>query len=78
MSQLPKVPLNILTPIIAKIKMNKLQTMVTLVIDGKELKRALTMSFIPLFLLIILRGLKALNALRAFTDLRLSETLLAD
>lgn len=51
-----------------KIKMKRRQTIVTLVIDGSEANRALTISFMPLFLEIILRGLKALKALSAFTD----------
>ena len=48
--------------------MKRLQTIVTLVIDGSEDSRALTISFIPLFLEIIRSGLRALRALRAFTD----------
>ena len=44
--------------------------MSTLVIDGSEVSKAVTTSFIPLFLEIIRKGRRALNALRAFSDLR--------
>jgi hypothetical protein len=73
-SQNPSLPLKELTPIIAKIRIKRLQTIVTLVIDGSEESKALTISFIPLFLEIIRRGRRALKALRAFTDWRLDET----
>ena len=61
-------PLNESTPMMEKIRRNKQQTIVTLLIEGIEDKRAFTISFIPLFLEIILRGLRALSALRALTD----------
>lgn len=54
--------------------MKRLHTIVTLVIDGSEESSAFTMSFIPLFLEIMRRGLRALNALRALTDWRLDDT----
>lgn len=68
MLQLPNVPLNEFTPMIAKIRMKRTQTIVTLVMEGNEDSKALTISFIPWFLEIILKGLNALKALKAFTD----------
>jgi len=59
------------TPTIAKIRMKRMQTIVTFIIEGREAKRAFTISFIPWFLEIILSGLKALRALNAFTDFKL-------
>ena len=59
---------------IAKIRMKRTQTIVTLVMEGNEDSKALTISFIPWFLEIILKGLNALKALKAFTDWRLDET----
>lgn len=53
---------------IAKIRMKRTQTIVTLVMEGNEDSKALTISFIPWFLEIILKGLNALKALKAFTD----------
>ena len=41
------MPAKKLTPIMAKMRINNEQTIVTLVMDGKEERRALTMSFIP-------------------------------
>lgn len=52
----------------AKIKRNKQQTIVTLVIDGSEDNRAVTISFIPGLRDIILSGLRARKALKAFKD----------
>ena len=49
--------------------MNNKQTMSTLDMEGIEAKRAFTTNFIPSFLEIILSGLNALKALRAFKDL---------
>jgi hypothetical protein len=66
-----KVPLKKLTPRIAKIKIKRPQTIVTFVIEGKEDNKAFTISFMPLFLEIILNGLSALRALNAFKDCKL-------
>ena len=41
-----------------------------MVIDGSEVNKAVTTSFMPLFLEIIRKGRRALKALRAFSDLR--------
>jgi hypothetical protein len=60
-----------LTPIMAKINTKRVQTIVTLVIEGKEASRAFTISFIPWFLEIILSGLRALRALKALSDYKL-------
>lgn len=51
---------------IAKIKMKSKLTSMTLAIDGNDAKRAFTMSRMPSFLDIILRGLNALKARSAF------------
>jgi hypothetical protein len=59
-----------LIPVIAKIIKKSEQTSITFVIDGIELSRAFTTSLRPSFLLIILRGLKALIALKALNALR--------
>jgi hypothetical protein len=59
------VPLKKFTPPIEKIRMNREHTSKTLVIEGRDAKRALTTNFMPSFLEIILRGLSALNALSA-------------
>jgi len=58
------------TPITPKMSMNRVQTSSTLVIDGIDARRAFTTNLIPSSLAIILNGLKALNALRAFKDYR--------
>ena len=47
--------------------------MITFVIDGSELSKAVTISFMPWFLEIILKGRSALKALNAFNDLSDSE-----
>ncbi len=60
-----------MTPIIAKIKTTREHTSITLVIDGIDANKALTTSFIPSFYEITLNGLralKALNALRPYSD----------
>lgn len=59
----------------AKIKRKRPQTIATFDIEGIDDRRALTISFIPLFLEIILSGRRALNALKAFTDWRLEPML---
>ena len=56
-------------PVIAKIIKNRVQTNITLVIDGIEFNNEFTTSFNPSFRLIILRGLNALNTLRALSAL---------
>jgi 5S rRNA maturation endonuclease (ribonuclease M5) len=56
---------------IAKINRKRQHTIVTFVIEGKEDKSAVTISFIPGFLEIILSGLRALSALKALRDYRL-------
>jgi len=55
---------------IAKISRNKLQTTATFAIFGIDARSAFTISFIPGFLEIILNGLRALKALKAFKDCR--------
>jgi hypothetical protein len=53
-----------------KIRMKSEQTSSTLVIEGSDARRALVTSRMPSFLEIILRGLSALNDLRAFRAYR--------
>lgn len=57
-----------LIPIIENIIIKRPQTNKTLVIEGIEESRALTTNLIPSFLEIILNGLNALKALKAFND----------
>ena len=52
-----------------------MQTIVTLVMDGRDAMRALTISFISLFREIIRSGLNALRTLNAFNACKLSVTL---
>ena len=59
---------------IAKIRRNRLLTIITFYIAERVAKRALIISFKFSNLLITLRGLKALNALRAFKAARLDPT----
>ena len=53
---------------IANIRRKRQQTIVTFVIDGKEESNAVTINFIPGFLEIIFKGLRARKALSAFKD----------
>ena len=57
-------------PKIANIIMNSPDINITFTKAPSELNNAFTTNFSPSFLLITLRGLKALNALNAFKDLR--------
>jgi hypothetical protein len=66
---------------IPKIRIKREQTSSTFVIDGSEARRAFVTSLIPSFLEIILSGLRALKALRAFNackDCRLTPLILVN
>lgn len=64
------MPLKKLTPNIAKTIMKTRDINITLSRAFKELKIAFTTSFNPSFLLITLKGLNALKALKAFNDFK--------
>lgn len=52
---------------IAKIRIKRRLTSMTFAMDGSEARRAFTIRRMPSFREIILRGLRALKALRAFS-----------
>ena len=54
---------------IAYISNNRTDTVITFVIEGSELRRAVTTNLMPLFREITLKGLSARKALNAFSDL---------
>jgi len=60
---------------IAKMRTNRAQAIVTLVMDGRDESKAFTINFIPWFLEIILSGLRALKALNALSDYKLDAIL---
>lgn len=74
-SHLPNAPLKKLTPTIANMRRNKKQTITTFDMAGSDESRAFTINFMPWFLEIILRGLSALKALRAFNDCKFEDKL---
>jgi hypothetical protein len=63
-----KFPLKKSTPIMPKIIKKIMQTVATLPIEGIDWSKALTITFMPGSLEIILKGLNALKALSAFND----------
>ena len=68
MEHLWKLPLKKSTPMIANISKKSMQTTKTLPSEGIDWRSALTITFIPGSREIILSGLRALKARRAFND----------
>lgn len=60
------MPLKKFIPKIAKIRTNRKQTNITLIIAGRAEKREFTTNLSPSFQLTTLKGLKAQSALKAF------------
>jgi len=71
MIQLNYLPENVLIPMIEKMNINKPTTIIKFPIAGIACISAVTTSFSPSFLLIIRKGLSALNARRALRALSL-------